>query len=178
MTWKVCRVLPVITCVLFTAQGSLATSVLEIEYELTPLGGTRWQYTYDVTNASWESSIAEFTIWFDQNTQRNLTIDTPNPPAGDWSELVAQPDLLLHLDGFYDALKHSGGLAAGEHAAGFTVAFDWLGADMPGAQRFEVVDPVSFQTLYSGLTVPEPVSAVLFLAGLAAVARRHHRYLR
>jgi hypothetical protein len=128
-----------------------------------------------VTNASWEQIISEFTIWFDQGTQRNLTIGTPNPPAGDWSELAVQPDLFLHLDGYYDAFKKTGGLAAGESAPGFTVAFDWLGEETPGAQRFEVIDPVSFATLYSGVTVPEPASVALFLVGMTIAARRCRR---
>ncbi len=151
------------------------TDPLDISYHLSALGGTRWAYTYDVMNISWTQPIQEFTIWFDRNTQRNLAIGTPNPPAGDWSELIAQPDLVLQADGFYDALSLTGGIAPGSHVFGFSVAFDWLGEGVPGAQPFEIIDPQNFHTLYSGTTIPEPACAVLLLAGATAFARRGRR---
>src|SRR5262249_23476464 len=92
-----------------------------------------------------------------------LSIATSNPPADNWSELVAQPDPPIHADGFYDALSTTGGIPAGNHVAGFAVTFDWLGTGLPGAQRFDIVDPANFAVRFSATTIPEP-STILLVA--------------
>jgi hypothetical protein len=102
---------------------------------------------------------------------RNLEVITPDPPAANWDELVVQPDPILHDDGFYDALALGAGILVGSQEAGFAVQFDWLGSGEPGPQPFDIVDPVTFQTKYSGTTLPEP-SALILLAGAVAAARR------
>ena len=60
----------------------------EIRYQTSDLGSGRWQYTYDVTNISLTAPIEEFTIWFDFGLYDNLAVETPDPPAGNWSEIV------------------------------------------------------------------------------------------
>jgi len=65
------------------------------------------------------------------------------------------------------------GLRGGARAGGFSVEFDWLGPERPGAQGFTVYDPLSFDTLYAGTTAPVPVpaGAVLLLSSLGVLAR-------
>jgi hypothetical protein len=160
---------PALACVLLGAPPPAEPA--RIRYEVSSLGDMRWQYTYELANIFLDQPVSEFTIWFDRHTQRSLAIETPDPPAASWSELVVQPDPLLQADGFYDALAIGSGLMPGTSVYGFSVSFDWLGEGLPGAQPFDIVDPVSFQVLYSGITVPEPGSVLLLLTGTAIAAR-------
>lgn len=152
------------------AQPAWADQVA-IEYALTELGGGRWQYTYDVTNDALVLRIEEFTIWFDFGSFANLTVTTPDPPSSNWDELAVQPDPLLGDDGFYDALSLAGGIDVGQTVSGFAVTFDWLGVGRPGSQRFDVVDPDTFQPIYTGRTTPEP-AALALLAIMLTLRRR------
>lgn len=179
MLKNVRRTVFALTCVLSLAPCVIAgllpvppAEPVQISYELRALGGTRWQYTYDVANLSWTQAISEFTIWFERNSHRNLGIATPTPPAGDWDELIVQPDPFLQADGYYDALSLTGGLLTGGSVSGFAVAFDWLGAGTPGPQRFDIVDPVDWTVLYSGFTVPEPALSLLLALGGVSLVRR------
>ncbi|HNQ24393.1 MAG TPA: hypothetical protein PKK06_15005 [Phycisphaerae bacterium] len=151
-----------------------AAGPVSIYYEATPLGGNEWQYVYDVANNSLPGPIEEFTIWFALGQYAQLALETPDPPAGAWDELVAQPDPILHADGFYDALTLATGIPVGGHESGFTVRFEWLGTGEPGAQPFEIIDPVTFDTIWGGSTLPEPSAAGLLLCALT-LARRHRR---
>jgi hypothetical protein len=153
------------------AQSQLGPGSVNIGYEATDLGAGHWQYTYSVGNAALASPIQEFTIWFYYGWYENLATATPNPPAAVWSELVAQPDPLLSDDGFYDALALAGGIPVGGSESGFSVLFDWHGPGTPGGQPFAIVDPATYQTIYSGTTVPEP-TAVMLLAVAGLLIRR------
>jgi len=150
----------------------LATSVFgdpntQIWYETTDLGSNRWQYTYDVTNISLTENIEEFTIWFDYGFYDNLTIITPDPPAGDWDQIVWQVEPVLQDPGGYDALAKNLNIGIGETVYGFSVSFDWLGTGAPGSQFYEIINPINFQTIDSGYTVPvpEPTTICLCIAG-------------
>ena len=146
--------------------SSFGTST-QIIYKTTDLGSGRWQHSYDVTNISLTETIEEFTIWFDFGLYKNLAIQTPNPPAGNWSEIVIQPEPVLHDDGYYDALSLGVGIGIGQTVSGFSVSFDWLGAGEPGRQFYEIIDPVTYETIDSGYTIPEPATLlVLGLGGL------------
>lgn len=155
-----------------TAAIMARADVVSVEYQLADLGSGRWEYTYDVSNVSLFTPIAEFTIWFDFDRYADLVIETDDPPASEWDELVVQPEPLLQDDGFYDALTLSTGIDVGQHVGGFAVSFDWLDAGAPGSQRFDVIDPATFETLYSGVTTPEPTSGALGLLCLAIKRRR------
>jgi hypothetical protein len=153
------------------AWGSNAT---QVSYSASSLGGSSWQYNYTVSNVSLPQSVKEFTISFDPESCTNLTITTP--PPGGWNAIVWQPEPFLHDAGAYDALHGGAGIAAGEVVGGFSVRFDWLGTGSPAAQWYEVVDPVTFATLDSGWTVPEPATlSVLGLGSLVLAARRSRR---
>ncbi len=163
---KSCFLAGAIFLFLFTTAcpGGLMT---EIRYETADLGSGRWQYTYEVTNISLTSAVEEFTIWFDYGSFENLSIETPDPPAGDWDELAVQPEPILLDDGYYDALTLDTGIGIGEMVSGFSVSFDWLGMGQPGSQFYEIIDPATFETLDSGYTVPEPTTILLLgLGGL------------
>ncbi|HNQ23951.1 MAG TPA: PEP-CTERM sorting domain-containing protein [Phycisphaerae bacterium] len=149
-----------------------AAAPVNIYYEATPLGGNEWQCVYDVANNSLATPIEEFTIWFALGQYAQLALETPDPPATAWDELVVEPDPLLHADGFYDALTLATGIPAGEHQSGFTVRFEWLGTGEPGGQPFEIIDPVTFGTIWAGTTVPEPSTAGLLLIALAWASKR------
>ncbi len=158
---------------LFTASVGFGSDAL-VWYDTTDLGGGVWEYTYDVQNVAVEEGIEEFTIWFDFGLYDDLTITTPDPPAAKWSQIVIQPEPYLQDDGFYDAVALDLPIAVGETTSGFSVRFDWLGTGQLGAQFYEIIDPVTFETIDSGWTVPEPGSAIVMGVGgmLAAVMRR------
>jgi len=146
----------------------------QISYSLTELGGGSWQYSYEVGNISLPAPIEEFTIWFDYSLYENLVITTPNPPANDWDELAIQPEPVIGDDGFYDGLTEIGnpGISIGETVNDFSVSFNWLGINEPGSQFYEIIDPVTFGTIDSGWTVPEPATSLLLIAGCFGVFRK------
>jgi hypothetical protein len=152
------------------AWGSNAT---QISYSVNSLGDNHWQYNYTVSNVSLPQPIKEFTINFDPQLCTNLTITTP--PPGGWNAIVWQPEPFLGDGGAYDALNSGAGIAIGEVVAGFSVRFDWLGTGSPAAQWYEVVDTVTFATLDSGWTVPEPAALSVFVLGSLVLARRRTR---
>lgn len=154
---------------LFAGSGLDAANT-EIWYETTDLGSGRWEYNYTVVNPldSLITEIEEFTIWFDYGLFDNLLITTPDPPASGWDEIVIQPEPVLEDDGAYDALALTVGIGIGESVSGFSVSFDWLpGTGQPGSQFYEIIDPVTFETIESGWTIPEP--GTLFLLGIGGI---------
>ena len=91
-------------CFLLCVQVALAGTDTEISFSVTDLGFDRWEYTYDVTNISLAEEIEEFTIWFGFGDYDNLTIETLDPPASNWDEIVWQPEPVIGDDGGYDAI--------------------------------------------------------------------------
>jgi len=157
---------------LFTS-AAFAMPITKIQYEATDIGSDRWQYSYNVTNISLTPAIKEFTIWFDYGLYDNLSIETPDPLSSDWDELLIQPEPVLGDDGYYDALALGVGIGIGETVSGFAISFDWLGAGQPGSQFYEIIDPVTFETIDSGWTIPEP--ATLLLLSLGGIILRRKR---
>lgn len=154
-----------------------------VTYDLANISGNTWEYTYSVSNDTLAQDIEEFTIFFDLALYENLVATAT--PAG-WDPLVIQPDPGLPDDGFYDALALTvaAGIAPGGALSGFGVQFDFLGVGTPGAQPFDIVDPLTFNTLDSGTTqlasVPVPAALWLFGSGLlglvgAGTNNRHKR---
>jgi len=147
-------------------------------YEMEEFGQGRWKSVYHVENLGLTGPIEQFTIWFDYGLYSDLTIETPPPLNTNWDEERYNPyeqPPLAPFDGYYDALVQQGaGIASGELVKGFSVSFEWLGNDKPSAQRYEIIDPVSFLTIDSGLTteVPEPVSWLTFAAGCFLLRKR------
>jgi hypothetical protein len=153
-----------------------------IYYETQWLGGSNWQYNYTLGNEVLESPIYEFTVWFDLGVYENLSLATA---PTEWDPLAIQPDVNLPDDGFFDALALADGLDVGGLLSGFSVRFEYLGAGTPGSQRFDIVDPLTFEALFSGVTiarsseppigVPETGSLILMLTGLAGILGRRRR---
>lgn len=158
-------------CGFLVAGSVFGSSVTQISYTATDLGSDRWQYTYDVTNIGLEEEIEEFTIWFGLGSYYNLTVETSDPPASSWDEIVWQPEEGLG-DGGYDAVARNLNIGVGETVSSFIVSFDWLGSGTPGSQFYEIINPTDFTTIDSGFTVPEPTSIVLIGLGSLFLLRR------
>jgi len=159
--------------------AAFAVPKTQIWYSAEELDGGRWQYNYEVTNISLTVPIQEFTIWFEYGLYEKLSVETPPVlPPGGWDEMVIQPEPVLEDDGAYDAKALAGGIEVGWTAGPFVVAFDWLGdALIPGPQFYEIIDPVTLETIDSGMTklVPEPVTFVLLgLGGLVLRRKDNH----
>lgn len=165
------RVFAVIFCFLVLAEFVSATPLTEISYFTTDLGSGRWEYNYDVKNIGLSVGIEEFTIWFDYGIYDNLVVSTPETPP-DWDQIVWQVEPVLEDAGGYDALATNLEIAIGENLSDFSVTFDWLGIEQPGSQYYEIIDPVTFGTIESGYTVPEPTTCLLLLSGALLLRRR------
>jgi hypothetical protein len=149
-----------------------ASDPTQISYTTTPLGGARWQYDYSIANENFSPAVKEVTIRFDMGQYQNLAV--AEAPAG-WNAIVWQPDPFLNDAGAYDALHSGAGIAMGDVVGGFSVRFDWLGTGSPASQYYEVVDPVTFATLASGWTVPEPATLGILAIGSLLLARGRTR---
>ena len=157
----------------FFLPAASASFYTKIEYSTTQLETNRWQYTYDVTNISLTEPIKEFTIWFNYGKYDNLAIETQNPPAGNWDEIVWQPDPVIDSNGGYDGLVEvtASAIGIGQTVSNFAVSFDWLGEGTPGSQFYEIINPTTFETIDSGWTVPEPATALVLSFGLLLLRR-------
>ncbi len=134
----------------------------EIQFIANDLGLDRWEYVYTVKNVGLTEGIDEFTVWFGVGSYDNLVIETLDPPASNWDEIVWQPEPFLGDDGGYDALATGLNIGIGESVSGFAVSFDWLGAGSPGSQYYEIINPMDFSTIETGWTTPEPSTLMLF----------------
>jgi hypothetical protein len=151
---------------------------IQVSYTLEDLGLGRWKAAYEVQNISLIEPIREFTIWFDYGLYSNLNIETPSPLNTAWNECIYQSYQLPPLtpvNGYYDALSIDSGIAAGQFASGFTITFDWTGDGLPAVQRFEVINPQTFQTVAEGQTthVPEPACWLLLITGSMYLTKKH-----
>jgi hypothetical protein len=155
-----------------------------IDFTVTQITGTQWRYGYSIKNDTLSVPITEFTIFFNRGLYSNLSVAAS--PI-DWDSLVAQPDPAIPADGFFDALAIPlpllpGGIVPGGTAAGFTVVFDYLGANSPGRQHFDIVDE-RFNVVDSGFTssltaVSAPATLALTLAGIGLFPLLRRRTLK
>ncbi|MBN1766849.1 MAG: PEP-CTERM sorting domain-containing protein [Sedimentisphaerales bacterium] len=159
--------------VLFITGSVCADGLTEISFETADIGAGRWQYTYDVTNIALAQEIEEFTIWFEFGDYDNLAIETLDPPAANWDEIVWQPEPLIGDDGGYDARATDLNIGIGQTVSGFAVSFDWLGLGEPGTQFYQLVDPTTFDVLDAGWTIPEPATLSLMALGAFILTRKN-----
>ena len=168
--------------VLCLGAAGFAVPKTQIWYSAEELAGGRWQYNYEVANISLtypglppiDRPIEEFTNWFEYGLYEKLSVETPPVlPPGGWDEMVIQPEPVLEDDGAYDAKALTGGIEAGWTAGPFVVSFNWLGDGlMPGSQFYEIINPVTLQTIDSGMTTPEPATLLLLGLGTLVLRRR------
>jgi hypothetical protein len=137
-----------------------------IEYTVTNVSGSTWQYDYYLRGFDTLSADYGFVIQFDGVKASNLA-KIGSDPAG-WDILTGTTPRV------YDSYAETA--AAWDYTGAFSVSFLWNdGATGPGAQTFRIYNP-SFTTIQSGTTslyaggsaVPEPASGFLLLGGLAA----------
>lgn len=177
--------LPVVALLFGGLFAPLASAVL-LEYELVSQSGSRYEYSYRLTN-NISHEIDWFAIFFDFGSYQNLTVVSSSPE--EWDPLVAEPDSFFG-DGYADWCAICVGalpVSAGSTLTGFNVAFDWIGAsDNPfGSQYFEVYDTSTLEIIDSGDTVfigdppttppvgvSEPSSIILALSGVIMVLFR------
>jgi hypothetical protein len=138
---------------------------MAISYNLVNIGTNRWEYQYSVGNNLLAAPIEEFSIYFDLGPGFNVlhTDLTITGLPADWDGLLLPPDSGIPHSGLFDALAIGGrGIGPNELLDGFAVQFTYHGLGSPGPQRFEIIDPVIFNTLESGFTFegsPPPVAA-------------------
>jgi hypothetical protein len=161
-----------VICLFLTSLQPVAAT--SISYDVSNIGSNIWEYNYTVSNDTLGFNIDEFTVYFDFGLYENLSA---NPAPASWNPIVVGPGNFLNNDGYYDALALATGITPGSSLGGFSVRFNYLGAGTPGSQRFEIVDPVTFNVLDSGQTSPVPVPAAVWLfcsglVGLIAVSKR------
>lgn len=156
----------------------LSTNAAIITAESTWISGTQWSTSFVVAGEAGDPLIEEFSIYFAPGLYDSLSVVMA--PAG-WDAIVIQPDTTIPADGFFDALALGIGIAPGESLAGFVVSFQYLGSGMPPAQRFELIDPVTFDIIGRGMTrapvvaVPSPGTVFLFSTAFVVLMVQQRR---
>ena len=159
--------------------GSATALATTIEYSISNLGGTEWQYTYTVKNDSLLTDLEDVAIFFpelwpvtDPTLFTNISV-AGLPQPGGWTATAFQWSA-IDLGGYVD-FSSGTGLAPGASLGGFNVKFNYSGSGTPGSQYFEIYDS-AFNLLDDGYTVlagiPEPASLSLFAIGLAGLFAR------
>ncbi len=143
-----------------------------VRFSLEALGANRYRAHYSLFNeVSLPLGLLDIELDPALYREDTLSVSLTDGAAADWSALLLDSGIGVPA---VLSLAHNGtGLTGGARATGFSIDFDWLGAGRPGAQRFTVYDPSSFDTLYSGTTAPVPLppAAFLLLSALGALAR-------
>ena len=139
---------PGLICGLLVGKLVFGAGSRGIVYTITILGSNQWQYTYEVTNLTLSIPINESSMWFDYGLYHNLAIATFGSPAGNWNEIVRQPEA-IRGNGGYDALVASLGIGPAETVSGFCIRFNGIGTGDPCSRFCDIVNPSDFTTIDS-----------------------------
>ena len=150
---------------------NLASAVV-VGYSLEYHSGKEYVYYYSVKNdgGSFASTIQGFQILFPDAS--NLSIVSPSAVKSQWDEVTL--GATLSDPAAYDALAKSGGIPVGSRQSGFAVQFNRTGSGSPGSQTFLIYDPNTYDTVYTGTTVPvpEPEEWLMMMIGFGMVGWR------
>jgi hypothetical protein len=142
--------------ILFAALGTLGfasgAKAIAVSYALVDLGGNLFRYEYTITNDPGAPSIRLVDLFFDPSLydETSLTDASSGAIATGWNRMFLASG--IGVPAAFDALASDGGIPAGGSSSGFAVEFRWRGSGLPGAQGFEIYDPVSFVRLAAGTT--------------------------
>jgi hypothetical protein len=160
---------------------SMQASAAIIEHTLHSLGGAQYRYDYTVRHQAGEAPILLLDIDFDPALYLESSLNIVSDPVlnASWDQLIigSQPG----YPALFDVFALGTGLDNGDVLTGLAVEFTWLGAGLPGAQAFTLLDPTSFDVIDSGFTraassnVPEPggIAFVVFLLLLFAAVMKY-----
>ena len=172
-----------------------AAGAATIDYNLTNIGGDRWQYDYTITNTSSEA-LYGFSIYFDfglngDTIYSDLALefgsaswDEFEPGLGIWQDswMLVYGDPFAYNPGEFSALSLDAGLAAGGILEALSISFNWAGTGTPGSQRFALFDsdfaPLDIFGNTSGdipPEIPEPQTLALLGSGLWGLIAYYRR---
>jgi hypothetical protein len=137
------------------------------------VGLDTWQYHYTVSGSL--DVGGGFTLVFDETRYADLVLLPPFDPV--WFSIVSQPDPGLAASGLVSQTNLGPGTVF--NGATFDLQFTRLGAGVPGAQAFDVLDDsgnfVASGTTLAPNAVPEPAPMALMLAAAGALFLRTRR---
>lgn len=142
--------------------ATAAADSLSINYSLTNVSGSEWEYTYDLSGSVTSGDL--LAIYFPEATSSDITDESTT--TSDFSTSVLQPDASIPADGEYDISVNSDASTFPT----FSVLFDYSGTGTPAAQDFTLYDS-TFATIESdvttaaAVTTPEPGALPLVLGG-------------
>lgn len=131
-------------------------SATQVQYSLSNLGGSTWQYRFTLTHdgSLGGAPLRWFSIGFATASFADTSLVTASPAEiqTGWNEVILPggPGFPAH----YDVFATGGGIAAGNSVAGFTVRVNWLGSGTPTAPPYEIIDPTTLATLEQGTAQP------------------------